>query len=71
MSALDKLPEHRFTEQCENLLTVTGELIIGDAELKDAARRLRDAAVVCDAMNARFEEAANEVQRLLMERIKR
>lgn len=57
-----------FTRQAEELLALTEEVELG-GDLIAATRTLRDVAIECDAVNDRFEAAAQEVKRLLVGRI--
>jgi hypothetical protein len=55
-----------FMKAADDLLALAE--VEADGELLEATRRLRDVAKEQDDVNARFEEAAQNVQRLLLER---
>ena len=58
-----------FTEQVEALLALTGEIEADGGELLDTVRRLRELAVEHDDVDARFNAVANDVKRMLLERL--
>ena len=63
-------PRHsRFADDARELLALVAEVEV-DGDLLDAARKLLDVSLECDRAADRFDEAAEEVRRLLVSRMK-